>query len=184
MDCKWLPELILCDNLADYSEYEEILYNIFKKDFIDSNPKFKNKKVYIRKHPTIDGKEQAFFHVTTKNNTPLDERFPDPRRCERIKWIRKFIENYLCNSNDCPCCDGIKVFEEQYKNTIRIYFLLEEEKYVVIIERRADYFLLVTAYYIYYQNTMRKLLNKYTKYKAESASKIETLPETPSTTSR
>ena len=169
MNCPWLPETIPCDNWALFNEYDEELYQIFKADFIDTQPVFEQKAVKIRFHPMVDGKEQAYFHVTSVNYRDDQDRKPDPRRCERIQWIRAFIENYQCDSSLCDECDGIKVWEEPYKSNQRVYLLLEEEKYMVILERRPQYILLITAYYLNYAHMLEKQLKKYAAYKAERA---------------
>lgn len=99
----WLPEL---EYLAQYeniwSIYESALYSIFKSDFIDSYPLYKNTRVNVKHYPIEYGKEEAFFHTTCKDYTGNGARVPDFRRCERIRWVRAFIENYdchHCNSN-------------------------------------------------------------------------------------
>ena len=168
MSCDQLPVLIECPNWANFPEYDEFLYQLFKQDFIDSQPLYEKKKVVIRKHPLVNGKEQTFFHVTSKDYKEGEERFPDPRRCERIQWIRKFIENNFC-LDSCNECDGIKVWEEEYKKNKRIYLLLEEEKYIVILEKRENYCLLITAYYLDYPHTLDKLLKKYNAYIKQKA---------------
>ena len=40
MSCEQLPELVICDNWAEFKYYDDILYQIFKRDFIDSKPMF------------------------------------------------------------------------------------------------------------------------------------------------
>lgn len=109
MRCEWLPELMPCDNWADFASYEEKLYQIFSMDFIQTQPQFKNKPVIIRRHPMVDDREQTFFHVITKDDSSKNDRFLDPKRCERIRWIRAFIENYDCDPTKCEACSGIKV---------------------------------------------------------------------------
>ena len=168
MSCEQLPSLVICNNWAEFQNYDNILYQIFKRDFIDSKPIFENKEVLIRRHPLVDEREQTFFHITSKDYKENEERCPDPRRCERIAWVRKFIENDFCLEN-CDRCDGIKVWEENYKTNQRIYLLLEEERFIVIIERRKTYCLLVTAYYLYYDHSLRKLLAKYDAYIKQNA---------------
>lgn len=168
MSCNQLPALVLCENWANFNAYDEILYKIFKQDFIDTQPLYEGKKVVIRKHPLVEGKEQTFFHITSKDYKENEERCPDPRRCERIKWIKKFIENNFC-LDDCEECEGIKVWEESYKKNQRIYLLLEEEKYLVILERRETYCLLITAYYLDYTHSLEKVLKKYNAYIKQKA---------------
>lgn len=166
MKCKWLPELMVCENWAEFSSYEENIYQVFSHDFIETHPEFEHKPVKIRWHPIVDGREQAFFHVTSKEYTSDTERCPDPKRCERIRWIRAFIENYDCDPNQCDVyCSGIKVWDEPYKMYTRVYILSEEEKYMVIVERRGTYNLLITAYYLDYPHALEKQLKKYRNYK-------------------
>lgn len=184
MGCNQMPELMMCDDWAKFDEYDELLYQIFKRDFIDSRPLYEHKEVGIRKHPMVNDKEQTFFHITSKDYNKNDERCPDPRRCERIGWIRKFIENDFC-VDSCNLCNGLKIWEEAYKTNQRIYLLFEEERYVVIIERRKTYFLLITAYYLDYNHSLNKLIKRYNTYEKQKALRQgETQLGTPSTTGR
>jgi len=75
------------------------------------------------------GKEEAFFHITCQNYLNIGDRVPDLRRCERIRWVKKFIENHKCK-NLCNNCSGILVWEKPYKNTTRVHIMLKEEKYI------------------------------------------------------
>ena len=164
-ECKWLPPLVPCSNWAEFNNYENRIYNIFVKDFVQDNPLFENKPVVIRVHPKENGKEQTFYHITSSEYIPNEKRYPDAKRCERIRWPRAFIENYQCDPSKCISCSGIKYWEEPYGSNHRIYLLFEEEKYVVILERRMNYILLITAYYLDYPNTLNKLLKKYNRHR-------------------
>ena len=164
MSCKWLPELMPCITWAEFSAYEEKIYLIFRNDFISTHPEFEDKPVNIRKHPLVNGREQTYFHITSKEYTAQSERCPDPKRCERIRWIRAFIENYNCDPMRCDECSGVKVWDEPYKMYTRVHILLEEENYMVIVERRETYNLLITAYYFDYPHALEKQLKKYEAY--------------------
>lgn len=164
IECKWLPPLVIYNPNDGWEKYENTIYAIFCKDFKESYPYFKNKKVKIRFHPIEYGKEEAFFHITCKDYFKDGDRVPDLRRCERIRWPRKFIENYDCNIQ-CNLCDGIKMWDKPYKNTVRTHLLLEEEKYIVVLEKRKNYYLLITAFYIEQQHQLDKKLKEYDKYK-------------------
>ena len=66
----WLPELeylVQYENI--WSIYESALYSIFKSDFIDSYPLYKNTRVNVKHYPIEYGKEEAFFHTTCKDYT-------------------------------------------------------------------------------------------------------------------
>lgn len=164
MSCKWLPELMPCTNWAEFSSYEETIYQVFSSDFITTQPEFEKKPVNIRRQPLVGNREQAFFHVTSKEYTTQTERCPDPKRCERIRWIRAFIENYACDPANCEGCSGIKVWAEPFKMYTRVHILSEEENYMVIVERRETYNLLITAYYFDYPHALEKQLKKYEAY--------------------
>jgi len=165
----WLPQLEYYEDYGrDWQCYETALYGIFKKDFLDSKPIFKSRPVNIRKRPIEYNKEEAFFHITCQDYDKNGNRYPDFRRCERIRWVRSFIENYQCDPTICQNCDGIKIWEEDApKGTYkRIHLLLEEERYLVVIERREAYCLLITAFYFEQDHSLRKKLQHYQKYAA------------------
>lgn len=162
----WLPELIACEDLANWAIYEERLYKIFKNDFIDDAPFFLGKRVQIRYHPKENNRENAFYHVTCREFVENNDRLPDTRRCERILWIRAFIENYdACLNKHCLGCEGVKSWREPYRSNYRRYFLLKEKRYVVILEERPKYHLLITAFWIEYEHTLKKLLKRYEQYR-------------------
>ena len=155
----WLPNLEYYEQYNSWPEYQNALYEIFKSDFINDKPIFKGKRVNIRKYPTEHGIEEAFFHITCQDYLKNGNRVPDFRRCERIRWVRAFIENYNCAR--CQECDGIKIWSEPYKNTFREHLLLEEERYIVILEQRNNYYLLITAFYLEHDHTLNKQLQRF-----------------------
>ena len=169
-DTCWLPKLELMDDYDNnWEKYQEALYEIFKYDFMSSKPKFEGIPVNIRKHPIEYGREEAFFHITCQDYMKNGERVPDFRRCERIRWVKAFIENNNCDSSQCGECDGVKVWSEPYRNTTRVHILLEEERYIVVIERRNTYCLLVTAFFLEYEHSLRKKLKSYQRYKEQTS---------------
>ena len=179
--CKWLPPLEICSDLANWKLYEDQIYEMFLNDFVNSQTFYIDDPVKIKKYPVIDGREEAFWHVTCQDYSHKHERSPDLRRCERIRWIRKLIENNDCNQEECIFCDGIKVWNEA-DNKNRIHILFENERYMVVLEPRNNYYLLITAFYFDQDHALRKKLNKYEKYKERLTN--ETPPKTPSTTGR
>ncbi|MDR1638273.1 MAG: hypothetical protein LBT59_01135 [Clostridiales bacterium] len=130
----WLPSLVLFSAFNNvWLDYEKALYEIFKTDFIDSKPVFQGKHIYIRKHPMEFDKKEAYYHLTCQDYLKDGNRSPDFRRCERIRWVRSFLENYQCDPSQCCNCEGIKVWEEKSRsNKTRISLLFEEERYSVL----------------------------------------------------
>jgi hypothetical protein len=157
----WLPYLVDYNSFGgDWKKYEAAIYAVFKKDFIDSKPKFEEKQVQIRRQPMVNNKEDTFIHVTHQDYNKNGERLPDMRRCERIRWVRSFIEKYNCDSSLCLDCDGVKVWEEKAPKGTgkRVHLLLEEERYMVVVECRNSYCLLITAFYFEYDHELKKKL--------------------------
>lgn len=183
----WLPELVPCQDWGRWKEYENELYAIFKSDFIDDSPSYENKPVRIRKHPMEHDREEAFWHVTCCDFAKDNDRKPDINRCERIRWIRSFIENSNCNDPFCEECDGMLVWSTIFPKTKspRVKILLEEERYVVIVEVRKEYCLLITAFYIDQDHRLRKLRGEYDSIRTKTGSAPEgTQPDTLSTRGR
>lgn len=163
----WLPKCEYYDGYKSWKDYEDFLYSIFRADFIEDHPKFEGKNVNVRFYPIENNKEEAFYHVTCQDYSKNRNRVPDFRRCERIRWVRAFIENYSCDPSLCTDCDGIKVWEKPYKTNKRVHLLLEEERYIVVLERRENYFLLITAFYIEHDHTLSKKVQEYEVYKQD-----------------
>lgn len=165
-DICWIPEIIeyKSDKYGTWSDYYDLLYEIFKKDFILSKPNFENKPVNIRKFPMEFGKEEAFFHITCQDYLHNRDRSPDLRRCERIRWVRAFIEKYNCDSSLCDDCDGVKVWPEKNGSKEKINIFLEEERYLVVLEKRPNYYLLITAFYIDRDHTLEKKVKQYYRH--------------------
>ena len=165
--CKWLPNLILFNDFKDWFEYENYLYEIYLDDFKRNTAYIFNKPIRIRVNPTINEKDQTFFHITSnsdyaKTHDPND-RTPDFRRCERIAWPREIIDNYLCN-DECNC-NKIKMWKEDYKNNVRIHLLFEDVNFLVVLEERNDYVLFITCFHMEYSHQVKKQLKKYERYK-------------------
>lgn len=183
----WLPELVTCQDFGRWNEYEDELYAIFKSDFIDDRPFYKSKPVRIRKHPIEHEREEAFWHVTCCDYRKDHKREPDTNRCERIRWVRSFIENSDCSNPICIECDGMRVWSTIYPKTKspRVKILLEEERYIVVVEIRKNYCLLITAYYLEQDHRLKKLLKEYNYVKSETGSAPQgTQPDTLSTHGR
>jgi len=67
-----------------------------------------------------------------------DDRTPDLRRCERIRWVRWMIENGVAHP---------EIHEWQNTRGTEVNTLLwYREEYLVVLAQRRDYWLLKTAY--------------------------------------
>ncbi|MBP3366027.1 MAG: hypothetical protein J6K96_03425 [Treponema sp.] len=165
----WLPSIIEYDGNSGWEEYDAQIYSIYKQDFIDSKPVLHGKTVTVKHYPKIHEYEESYIHITCKNYDGTKNRDPDLRRCERIKWVRAFLEHYDCKKECTADCSGIKVWKEPYHSKDRIHFLFEEEKYMVVVEDRKRFYLLITAFYFDYPHALERELKKYGRYKTGNA---------------
>lgn len=155
----WLPELIkLNDYDGDWKRYIEAVFAVFYRDFIESQPKFKDLWVRCRRDPIYDGKEAGFWHCTSDG---LDEnhRIPDLRRCERIAWIRTVIDNY----KECTVWANYRSQEKRW------LIWLNEEFLVVLAERERKrdgfkYMQLITSYCTIEEHRKAKLQKERDEY--------------------
>lgn len=162
-DQTWLPPLVLFDDYnRDWNEYLEGMYEFYKKDFILDRPLFQNKKLSVKRHPIKDGKEITFWHVIQEGvGDDEDDRVPEFRRCERIRWPKPVIEHFES--------EGIKIWEKKHKGETRICIWYEKCEYIVIIAKRKGYNLFWTAYPVFRGHTKRKFCKEYKRYKQAGA---------------
>lgn len=150
----WLPELILMEDYdGDWSRYLEAVHAIFNKDFIQSQPKFKGCWIRCRRDLLDQGKEAGFWHCISGGKTE-SERNPEPRRMERIAWVRAIIEHV-----DDPDVDVWSVMSGAEK---RFCIWFKEEFLIVLAERvrKRDgfkYWQLITVYDTPEENRKRQL---------------------------
>ncbi len=152
----WLSPLVLFSNYnGNWDVYLEAVYSFFKKDFVDNKPVFKNRRLGLKRHPVIHGKEATFWHMISKGDVEED-RIPDFRRCERIRWPRPVIEH-----SDDP---KVKLWVSIKRNENRIHIWLEDENYVVVLADRKKYLLPWTAFLVTRDHTRKKLLKEHKRY--------------------
>ena len=163
----WLPKLFEYDELIPFEDYYEQVYEIFKKDFMESRPILNNKNIGLQKEPIVNGKPQTFHHMTTEDITNKDgsiTRSIAKDRCERIAWNRAIIEsNY----------SGLKIFKEKRSNNRKnLVIWFEEKDFVIILREAPTYYVFITSYPIKYKHKKKQLQKSYEKYlKAETALK-------------
>ena len=151
-----LPDLILLEDYrGNFMLYNDAVYAVFVNDFINNRPAFHGKKLGLKKHPIIDGKEYTYYHFTHSGDIETG-RIPDIRRMERIGYPKPII--------DFSDSEKIKVWRNKRGTSERILLLHEEEKYLVILEDRKDYILPWTAYTVEDNSRLRKLLAEYQCY--------------------
>jgi len=153
----WLPDIVFFkDHNGVWEEYEEVLYSYFKNDFIHNKlKKFRELRVGLKKHPKYKNKEATFWHFISEGEKE-DERLPDFRRCERIRWPKPIIEN---NSSE-----NVRFWENTRGSKNNICLCYGDWEYLVVLRKKKDYVLPWTAYYPYSEHTKLKWKKEYEKY--------------------
>ena len=152
----WLPPLVLFEDFqGNWDTYLEAIYGWFKKDFIDSKPVFQGQRLGLKRLPLSQGKEATFWHLIQEGKKEED-RIPDLRRCERIRWPKPVIEH----ESD----PKVKYWVSIKRNENRIHIWLEEEDYVVVLADRRGFLLPWTAFLVTRQHTREKLIREYNEY--------------------
>lgn len=178
----WLPDLALfSDYENNWDKYLDAIYAFFKSDFLDSKPKYGNKYIGVKRLPMYRNKESNFWHLIQEayETKKEEDRIPDFRRCERIRWPRPIIEN-----SDKPV---VLVWENKRHSNSgierNICLWIQEKEYLVILRKRKKYILLWTAYPVTQDHKKRKLQKEYESYK-KTGDVISDDPVTPSTHGR
>lgn len=151
-----LPELIELSQFGgNFASYLDAVYEIFVSEFVYNRPTYRGIRLALKKHPVIDGKEATFWHMTSEGEDEQN-RLPDLRRLERIKW-----PSFIINKSGHPY---LKVWENTRGTKTNILILHEYENYVVILRKGNGYLLPWTAYLIEHEWRKKKFIKEYEEY--------------------
>lgn len=155
MNAPWLPPLVLLEECGgDWGAYEEVLYGWFRKDFLESKPRWPGKRVALKRHPLANGKEATFWHFIQEGKVEED-RTPDLRRCERIRWPRPVMEAFPGEATASN--EGIIWWQNRRGTETRFILTLPDFSYVVVVADRGEFVLPWTAYCVEREHQRRKL---------------------------
>lgn len=157
----WLPELVLLeDSGGDWERFLETVYRHFVADFVDAKPVYQGRRLGLKRHPVVDGKEATFWHMTSEGRIEQD-RGPNIRRMERIRWPKPVIEE----SEESEQATVVKVWRNiRRKNEERVLLWVETEQYLVVLADRGEYILPWTAYQVTRPHQQRKLQKEFERY--------------------
>ena len=73
----WLPALVrMADHGGDWQRYEDALYAHFRRDFLDTKPRFPERRWSTKRQPESKGKACTFWHIISSSadaDTPAEE---------------------------------------------------------------------------------------------------------------
>ncbi len=145
----WLPPLVPLEEYGgNWDLYCGALYGIFHQHFIATEAAHDGMRVAIKRHPLLRGKEATFWHLISEGAVE-DERLPDLRRCERIRWPRPMIE--------APLGDKLRCWRNSRRGEERVVIAVGDFSYVVVLAVRRGYVILWTAYCVEREHRRRKL---------------------------
>jgi len=147
------PLLPFC---GDWSDYIERVYEVYTDTILNSGLAVNNIPVRPRYTPVSQGKEFGFWHVTSEGEVE-EERAPDLRRCERIRWLEWTISNFTQYAQ-------VSHWNEKKGSKRDKIIWIESEQYVVVLSERRDYWLLKTAYLADKSGKIRQLTRNRDKY--------------------
>jgi hypothetical protein len=96
-----------------------------------------------RFNPPYKDKHFGFWHLISEGKLE-DERTPDPRRCERIGWIRWIIDN--ADDEETICWE--RAVRTPNGERMRWHLWARGYDYAVVVEERDNYMLLITAFQV------------------------------------
>lgn len=122
---------------GDWPAYETELHRIFIAEIARGGIEFEGFRVNCRRLPETAGKWASFWHLVQEGRVE-DDRLPDLRRCERIRWVRWVIENAAAHAE-------IDIWQNTRGTEVNALLWFREE-YLVVLGQRQGYWLLRTAY--------------------------------------
>lgn len=124
-------------NVDLWEGYLDELYEVYMATIIRSTPNLWGLPVRARYQPAYGNKGFSFWHLISEGKEE-EERTPDPRRCERIEWVRWAID---CAEKGDNC---VRHFRSQQRN--RTILWAHEVDYAVVVEFRQNRYMLISAY--------------------------------------
>lgn len=150
------PPLMPFSGYNDWADYEDAIYNIYLQTVAHAQLTFMDEPVKVRFSPTTKHKGYGFWHLISEapsqDNRNEDDRIPDLRRCERVRWVAWCIQN--------AGTPGFSWWENDRKGQTHVVIWAEEHDYAIMLGKRhtaegVRFYLLKTAYCLRTHNIRR-----------------------------
>ncbi|MBP7371365.1 MAG: hypothetical protein KBG39_07055 [Opitutaceae bacterium] len=155
----WLPEplVVMPWNSGTY----DLLYAVFCRDLLNGRLTYLGFNVWFYPDTEEDGREAIFWHLTSRDDKTIDPpvRLLDPRRSERLNWVRPMILR-------CPCATGdLRNWDhEEGDGAIKTYVWLHQHDFVIIMKKLRDgKRRLITSYHLDSAHERRKIEKKWNR---------------------
>lgn len=143
------PPLIPLSNYAGWQAYEDAIYAIYLETVAHAGLTFCGSQVKVRFRPETKHKGYGFWHLISEapdqRNRNEDDRIPDLRRCERVRWVAWCIQN--ADAGEA----GFSWWENERGRETHIVVWAEQQDFAVVLAKRQTqegprFYLLKTAY--------------------------------------
>ena len=145
---KMLKHNCLPEPLFDYNQTQ--LYNYYIENIASKEIKFYGNQVRFFDTPVVDGYQQGFHHISTKENKKLKIRIFE-QRAYYINWVIPVIENVsFCLECEHVTCPKICIWSGVKKGIKRKKLLVEEDEfaYLIILEMKKNIWYVITGFLI------------------------------------
>ena len=122
---------------GDWPTYEDKIYAIFMETIVNGGLIFRRLPVKSQYRPETNGKGFSFWHLISEGQVEED-RTPDMRRCERIRWFAWLIKHAEERQE-------ISWWENRRGTNTHVVIWLEVEQFAVVLAKRKNYYLIKTA---------------------------------------
>jgi hypothetical protein len=153
--------LIPLSDFAGWQVYEDAIYAIYLETVAHAGLTFCGSQVKVRFRPETKHKGYGFWHLISEapdqRNRNEDDRIPDLRRCERVRWVAWCIQN--ADAGDAGA-SGFSWWENERGPETHVVLWAEQHDFAVVLAKRQTehgslFYLLKTAYCLR-DHTMRK----------------------------
>lgn len=143
------PDLIFMADFPGWESYEDAIYRVYLETIVEAKPTFCGSPIRVRFRPLTNRKGHGFWHLISEapdqRNRNEEDRVPDPRRCERVRWIA------WCIRNADVGILGFSWWENRRGRETHVVIWAEKHDFVVVLAKRQTeagprYYLLKTAY--------------------------------------
>jgi hypothetical protein len=150
------PPLMLFSGYSHWADYEDAIYAVYLQTVAHAQLTFLGAPVKVRFIPTTKHKGYGFWHLISEapeqDHRNEDDRIPDMRRCERVRWVAWCIQN--------AGTPGFSWWENERKGQTHVVIWAEEHDYAVMLGKRntaegVRFYLLKTAYCLRSHNVRR-----------------------------
>lgn len=162
------PPLIPSSDFADWQAYVDAIYDIYLETVAHAGLTFCGRPVKVRFRPKTKHKGYGFWHLISEAPDPRnrneDDRIPDLRRCERVRWVAWCIQNADAGA------PGFSWWENERGRETHVVIWAEQHDFAVVLAKRQTaqgprFYLLKTAYCLR-AHTIRKFIKERDAWRA------------------